>query len=429
MPQHITTRVRRGAAIAVTAAVAGVALTACSSGTGAGSGKEPQTFTFVISEANAKDTSLADVAAAYEKLHKGVTIKTQKVPAESGPQAIATRVQGGNAPDVFIAESGIGQVNAIQPWAKAGLLLELKDPAIKTALEPAGISQFSYEDKVYAVPRGSGLNGLIWNGDAAKKMGIDLTVDSRFQDVLTACTTAKSEGIALFGLAGAVPGNPGILAQILATSTVYGPNENWNADRAAGKVKFATSEGWKQALQAIETMYKEGCFQAGATGAGFDALTNGASSGKILGFFAPGGAAAGINAASGGKVNLSVLTMPSPSGKTYASVSSDQVIAASAKTKSPKLVADFLKFVASPEGQKVTSVAAGYPVGTTDASALPDTYKPVASILTSRDVRAYPSIEWANGKIATDLGTGVQGILTGQKTVDQVLQQLDADWG
>jgi raffinose/stachyose/melibiose transport system substrate-binding protein len=44
-------------------------------------------------------------------------------------------------------------------------------------------------------------------------------------------------------------------------------------------------------------------------------------------------------------------------------------------------------------------------------------------------VRSFPSIEWSNGKVSTDLGSGVQGILTGQKTVDQVLQQLDTDWG
>jgi raffinose/stachyose/melibiose transport system substrate-binding protein len=429
MPQLSRTHVRRVAALAAAAAVVGVSLTACSSGGGSGSGKEPQTITFAFSEANTKDTSNAEVAAAYEKLHKGVKITIQKLPAESVAQAIATRVQGGNAPDVFAAESGVGQVNAIQPWAKAGLLLPLTDPAIKSAMEPAGLSQFQYNGKMYAVSRGSGLNGVIWNGNAAKAAGVELSVDSTWQDVLAACKTAKAKGKSLFGLAGAVPPNPGILAQIVATSTVYGPNPNWNTDRAAGKVKFATTEGWKQALEAIRTLYKSDCFQPGATGAGFDALTNGAGSGKLFGFFAPGGAAASINAQSGGHAGLTVLTMPAPSGTTYASVSSDQVLAASAKTKSPKLVQDFLKFVASPDGQKIISTGVGYPVGTTDASELPDTYKPVASILTSKDVRSFPSIEWANGKVTTDLGSGVQGILTGQKTVDQVLQQLDTDWG
>jgi raffinose/stachyose/melibiose transport system substrate-binding protein len=432
MSQSTTTRIRRAAAIAAVAAV-GVSLTACSGGaSGAGGGssaKEPQTFTFAFSEANTKDNSLEQVATAFEKLHKGVKITIQKLPAESYGQAIATRVQGGNAPDVFAAESGVGQPHAIQPFAKAGLLLPLTDPSIKSAMEPAGLPQFEYNGKLYAVSRGSGVNGIIWSDRGAKAVGADLTVDSTWSDVLKACAAAKSKGKSLFGLAGAVPPNPGILAQIVATSTVYGPTPDWNQQRTAGKVKFATTAGWKQALQAIQTMYKQNCFQPGATGAGFDALTNGASTGKFFGFFAPGGAAASVNAASGGHAGLTVLTLPSPSGTTYASVSSDQVLAASAKTKSPKLVTDFLKYVASPAGQKIVAEGVGYPVGTKDAAALPETYKPVASILSSDKNRTFPSTEWANGKVSVDLGSGVQGILTGQKTIDQVLQQLDSDWG
>ncbi len=105
MPQLSTARVRRAAAFAVAAAVVGVSLTACSSGSGSG-GKEPQTFTFAFSESNASDTSAVQVAQAFEKLHKGVKITLQKLPAESYAQAIATRIQGGNAPDAFEAESG-----------------------------------------------------------------------------------------------------------------------------------------------------------------------------------------------------------------------------------------------------------------------------------------------------------------------------------
>src|SRR5919202_983348 len=144
-----STILRRGAAGIAPPAVAGLLLAGCSQSGGAGNGggsaaKEPQTITFAFSEANTQDNSLEKVATAYEQSHKGVKITVQKLPAESVAQAIATRVQGGNAPDVFAAESGTGQVNAIQPFAKAGLLLPLTDPSIKSALEPAGLPQFEY---------------------------------------------------------------------------------------------------------------------------------------------------------------------------------------------------------------------------------------------------------------------------------------------
>ena len=56
------------------------------------------------------------------------------LPAESYAQAITTRLQGGNAPDVFQAESGSGQTDSIQSFAKGGLLLPITDPAVKTEL-------------------------------------------------------------------------------------------------------------------------------------------------------------------------------------------------------------------------------------------------------------------------------------------------------
>ncbi|HEY8318817.1 MAG TPA: extracellular solute-binding protein [Amnibacterium sp.] len=433
MPQHTTRRVRQVAALAVATAV-GVSLAACSSGSGgasaSSSAKEPQTFSFAFSEANTSDTSARQVADAFMKAHPGVTIQFQKLPAESYAQAIATRIQGGNAPDAFEAESGIGQADSIQPFAKAGLLLELANPQIKTDLAPAGIDQFSYGGKVYAVSRGSGVNGIIYNDVAAKGAGISLTGSSTFNEVLNGCAAAKAKGKSLFGLAGSIPANTSILAHEIATSTVYGPDPKWNAERNAGKVKFATTQGWTDALNAIKTLSDKGCFQPGAGGAGFDALTNGSSSGKLFGFFAPGGAAASIEAASGGHVKLTVLPFPAPAGvKTYASVSSDEAIAASAKTKSPKLVEEFLAYIASPEGQKIISTGTGFPIGSKDASQLPSTYQDVAPVVISGDTRSFPPLEWANGKVNDDLGAGIQGILNGQKTAAQVLQQMDTDWG
>ena len=99
-------------------------------------------------------------------------------------------------------------------------------------------------------------------------------------------------------------------------------------------------------------------------------------------------------------------------------MSSDVSVAGSAHTKSPKLVASFLAFLASPAGQKILSEGSGYfPVGTTNVSTLSAPYKPVASMITSRQYRGFPTIDWPNGKIYADLGSGVQGLLTGQETV------------
>lgn len=433
MTKSTRTRRLRWAATAVAAALTGLSAAACSSASsGSGStsaASEPQSITFAFSNPSGTEHYFQNAAAAYEKLHPGVTITSEVLPAESYAQAIATRIEGGNAPDVFQAESGSGQADSIQPFAKAGDLLPLTDPQVKADLVPAGLSQFQYNGTIYAVSLGSAVNGIVYNDALAKSAGVTLTANSTYSDVMQACAAVKAKGKSLYGLAGSVGENNGILAMEIATSTVYGPDPGWDAQRTAGKVTFAGTPGWTTALNTIVQLDKAGCFQPGAQGAGFDALTNGASSGQLFGFFAPSGAAVDINAASGGHVHLVALPFASPAGQTYLSLSSDTSIAGSAHTKSPKLVASFLAFLASPAGQKILSVGSGYfPVGTTDVTALGPVYQPVAGMITSRQYRNFPTIDWPNGKVYTDLGTGIQGLLTGQATVQQVLQQMDSDW-
>lgn len=430
MIKNVGRRRHRWVATAAVAALAGMSLAACSSASAAGSGKEPQSITFAFNDASGTEHYFQNAEAAYEKLHPGVTITSEVLPAESYPQAIATRLEGGNAPDVFEAESGAGQTDSIQPFAKAGDLLALTDPTLKTELAPASIGQFEYNGTVYGVSLGSSTNGIVYNAALAKADGVTLTASSTYSDILQACAVAKSKGKALFGLAGSVAENNGIMALSIATSAVYGPDANWDAQREAGKVTFAGTPGWTTTLNAVVQMYKAGCFQAGAAGAGFDALTNGSASGQLFGFFAPGSTAVDIAAASGGHVHLTALPFPSPSGgPTYLSLSSDITIAGSAHTKSPNLVASFLEYLASPAGQKILAAGSGYfPVGTTDVSELAPAYQPSAALITSQQTRNYPTINWPNGKVYDDLGNGIQGLLTGQTTVKQVLQQMDSDW-
>jgi raffinose/stachyose/melibiose transport system substrate-binding protein len=433
MTHHNRAR-RRLATVAIPMA-AGLLLAACggsSSGGGSSNGEEPKTISFAFGSANPNEHYFQDAAKAYEKAHPGVKINIQKLPAESYATAIATRVQGGNAPDVFQAESGSGQTDAVGNFAKAGLLIALSDPAVKAAL-PKGEdpSQFVYNDKVVGIPIATAVNGIVFNDELAKQNGVNVTATSTLDDVVNQCAAAKAKGKAIFGLAGAIPANTGIAAMEFAASTVYGPTPDWDAQRKAGKVTFAGTPGWTTALESLKRLNDSKCFQPGAVGAGFDALTNGAGQGKIFGFFAPSGAAKSIMDGAGGHVKLVVLPMPAPAGtKTMASVSSDIVVAGSAKTKSPKLVEDFMKYFQTPEGTKIVADAQGtIPVNAAkDATLLPQ-YATVEQTIKDKDVRGFGTVNWPNGKVYDALGSGATGVLTGQKTPEQVLKQMDAAWG
>lgn len=47
----------------------------------------------------------------------------------------------------------------------------------------------------------------------------------------------------------------------------------------------------------------------------------------------------------------------------------------------------------------------------------------------AKRVRQLGNLLWPNGKVYDVLGTDIQGLLTGQKTIDGTLSDMDAAWG
>jgi raffinose/stachyose/melibiose transport system substrate-binding protein len=422
---------RRIGAMALPVA-AGLLLAACGGGGSGSNGAEPQTITLSYASANTGEQAYETLAKDYMAAHPGVKIKTNRIALNSYNQTLTTQMQAGNGPDVFYINAGTGQAGSVGQLGKANTLLPLTDPSFKQVI-PTGLEgNFSYNGTLYAVPSSQAFSAVIYNDDLAKQNGITLTADSTLQDVLSQCGKVKASGKSIFGLAGSVPQNPGILAMMLASSTVYGSNPNWNADRASGKTTFQATDGWHQALQSIIDLNKSGCFQNGAAGAGFDALTNGASQGKLFGFFAPSGATKDIMDAAQGHVKLVALPFPAPNGsKTYITLNVNIGLAGNKKTKSPKLVEDVIKFSVSPaEAKKFADVQGSIPVGSSVTSKdLLTQYQPVADLFTNKQYRPFGADTWPNGQVYDALGTGVTGLLTGQKTIDAVLKSMDAAWG
>lgn len=423
-----TARHRRSAAVALPV-VAGLLLTACGGGGSDSGGAEPQTITFSYASANTTEMAYETLAKDYMAAHPGVTIKANRVALNAYNQTLTTQIQAGNGPDVMYIIAGTGQAATVGQLAKAGHLLELPDAA--TGIPDAEMEGYSYNGKVYGVPSATAISGIVYNDVLAKQTGVTISATSTLQDVVAQCGKAKAAGKSIFGLAGSIPENTGIMAMEIASSTVYGPTPTWNADRAAGKTKFADTQGWKDALQAVKDLNAAGCFQDGAAGAGFDALTNGASQGKLFGFFAPSGATKDIMDAAHGAVKLVALPFPAPTGtKTYMAVTSDLGLAGNKKTKSPDLVEDFIKFSVTPaEAKKFAEAQGSIPIGATKASDLLPQYAGVADLLAGQQYRPFGTDGWPNGQVYAALGQGVTGLLTGQKDIDDVLKAMDSAWG
>ena len=422
--------VRRSTLVLATSASAALLLAGCAGSAAAGDGEEPQTITFAYSIAADAQDWYEQLAQSYMDSHPGVTIEIQKYGLDGYPSLLNTQLNAGNGPDVFYTLSGTGQNPSVGPLAEAGLVLPLDTEVLEEALPEAVQAGWVFDGTFYGVPTSVQVNGLVVNGPLAEESGIDWTAETSVEDLAAQCGDAADDGLAVLGLAGAVPTAPAITALGFAASTVYGPEPDWNDQRAAGDTTFAESDGWKDALQAIKDLYDAGCMQPGAEGAGFDALTNGVAGGTMLAFAAPSSATVTLSNASGGALKMDVLPMPAPDGlDPKILLTSTDGIAGNAKTKSPELVKDFIQWSAEPEQAAMMAEIQGtLPLGG-DTADLPEAYQTSQALLTPEGTRPYPPVDWPNGAVFDALGTGVTGILTRQLTIEQVLESMDTAWG
>lgn len=413
------------------APLAGVlVLAGCAAGGGTddgGSTEEPGSvgFSMMVAQANDADDFYAQTAAAYTE-ETGVEIEVIPYPSDAYNTQVTTQFQAGNAADVAILSPGTGQPISVITLAEAGFLEPL-DETSASILPPGSESLFQIDGETYAQPTALTPVGMVFNVTAADEASIEYP--ETYEDLLTACTTARDAGKSFTVLAGGIPFNTGLFAQLISATRVYAETPDWNEQRAAGDVTFADS-GWKDVLEDIVEMNEGGCFQDGAAGGTFDNITAGLGSGSSLTAAVPGSAAASIGGATGSDVNVQAFPPAdgqdpyTVTGANYSwaiNASSDDAVKASAQA--------FLDWVAQPEqSAEFAELSGAVPITGIDPATLLPAYEPIGELLSSGAYAGLPNASWPNPAVYDALGVGVQGLLTGQKTVDQVLADMDAAW-
>jgi raffinose/stachyose/melibiose transport system substrate-binding protein len=425
MTQHRRARAARIGLIAAPLTVSALVLAGCSGGgsSNASGGSESFSLSYAVTNA-AVSVPYKALGEAYMKANPNVKITFNEVPNDSYGQTLSTQLNAGNASDAFQTAPGIGQGYSILSLAKSGLIAPLDDAATKTI--PSGSeSQFQVDGKTYGVALGLTFVGSIVNETTAKKG--DFTYPTDWDGLLKECKSVASGGKSIYALAGAAPPNTGLMAMAISATRVYADNPKWNEDRAADKTTFAGTQGWKDTLQAVVDMKDAGCFQKGVEGGGFDAITNGILQGTSYAAFVPSNSAADLSQNAPG-TDFSINPIPPASGgKAFGIAGADYAVSLNAKSKNAAAAKKFVEWAASDAGQQVYAKAANsLPLGTDLSKTI---YAPVADIVNNGDFIPLPNSEWPNAAVYDALGTGVQGLLTGQKTVDAVLAAMDTAWG
>ncbi len=433
MTQHGNWRLRRLGVLVAVPAISALTLAACGGGSddgggsdGGGSGEAADSFTFAFGNASGSQESPWIVMAEKYSEETGVEVETEGLPPDSYGLSLRTQLQGGNAPDLMVVSPGAGQDNAVLPLAEAGYLEPLSDDS--TGLIPEGNEGlFQVDGETYAQPTDLIPVGMLWNVGAAEEAGVDAPEDT--DALLDACGTLADEGKSFFAIAGSVPPNPGLMTMAISATRVYAETPDWNEQRAAGDVTFAEDEGWQDTLQTVVDMNEAGCYQEGAAGGGFDAITQGITQGTSLSAFVPGGAATELMNATPG-LELNIQPFPADGGDAFALASPNYALAVSSESDdaTKQAAQEFLDWLAQPENAaEFVEVSGGVAITGPDENLNP-VFEPMADLLTEGSYVALPNLEWPNPGVYDALATGVQGLLSGQGDVQTVLENVDRAW-
>lgn len=406
-----------------------LALVGCSAaGEEVPAGESANGFSFAFPLPNETETFYQDLAQKYMD-ETGVEIEILPVPGDAAGQQMQTEFQAGNAADLVVVPPGRGNVIGVASLAEAGLLAPLNEVSASTI--PAGTEGlYTVDGQVYGQPTSLSVNSLIWSNTNAEAAGI--AAPGSFEELLTACETV-GDGSSLFAIAGSAPPNLGFLAQTISATRVYAETPDWNEQRAAGTVSFADSDGWKQVLNDFVAMNNAGCFQDGAAGGNFDSISNGLVSGSAITASIPSGAATALNGASQGKADIVVQPFPAAGeGEQYVIASALMAFVSNgASDPSVQLaVQEFLEWADQPaEAAAFAESSGSIPTVTQEGSALLPIFEPVSDIIADKRYFGEPNLSWPNAGVYEALGIGMQGLLTGQTTVDSTLASMDAAWG
>ena len=199
------------------------------------------------------------IIANFERVYPNIRVEATYVDSTAFNSLLLTQLQAGNEPDLFFTSLGGASNVSVFPLAAQGRLLDLSgSPWVKRVL-PDARRYSSRQHKIYALPLGYNLQGLMYNKDLFASLG--LKEPTTFNELLALCGKIRA--------AGKIPiaaGFAGISAQVnlslqMMTQFVYSQDKDWTLHRIQKKVTFAGSPDWQQALQAFVQMQDANCFQ------------------------------------------------------------------------------------------------------------------------------------------------------------------------
>lgn len=425
----------RSALVGVTR-LAFIALAALSLTAGVGAARpaaKNDTVTIRMQALNVEQPAFAVLIPNFERVYPNIKVDaTYAASSTEIYQVETTELAAGNAPDLLYTIPGCGSTVSVCALAKAGELAPMVDKPWASAKRslPRVTSSDKYGKDLYSFTATVSFWGVWANNELFRKLGF--AVPQTFGQLLALCQKAKETGTVALALAGGNQQAVSNLISALAVATVYGKDAKWEAKHRAYKVSFAGSSGWHRALQELVDMNDAGCFQRGVSATSTPSAAAQFAEGQALMYAALSQTKGTIDAAD---PRFSYSFHPFPDGTKPAATESAYTPVATiginehSSMRAQQAAQTFVDFIARPSQDLLFAQTAG---GLTQYEFLHQQLPPYmtafSSVLKQHRYLLTPSQTWWNTSVLNALQQNEVGLLTGQRSIDDILDAMDAAW-
>jgi raffinose/stachyose/melibiose transport system substrate-binding protein len=364
----------------------------------------------------------------FNRIYPNVTVNpTYLTSGAPYTTAVTTQFAAGNGSDLVWNTGANSGPTSVWPFASAGYLTDItKSPWVPRMFD-TDKKQYTYKGKVYAYDFGLSVLALpAYNKDffAQNKIAVPKT----FAQLLSVCRQIAGMGkipIAWAGGSAAVNTNNTVA---LAASTVTGPDPSWLQKRLDHKTTFATTAGWRRALQMIVDMKGSNCFGPNVAADQIPQMQQEFASGQAEMMFTYAGLNAQVQVLN---PTLKIgLFPPPPDGNpanAWLTLQAAGGLGVNAKSSNPAAARQFIDFLGRAK-QATLFAKINYLISPFDAKKgnLPGIYADLKPWFDKKKTVSTITAEWPNTQMGTLSGQSIQGLFTGQKTVDQVLADMDS---
>lgn len=416
---------KRSTLTAAGAAAAVLALAACTTtpqgpdgNGGEGGDTGSGTLSFLSPWTQAQTTPIIE---AYAAANPDIEINVTYVAGnENAQQLLTTQLAAGNAPDVFYLNPGAGSPTSVGVLAEAGYLLDLSEEEWADELEEPYRGFLSHDDAVYAYPSTVIGLGAIYNQGMLAEAG--LQAPQTWSDLLTFCSDASAAGTPAFTLGAGAAWINALIPYAFASTLVDSVDPEFEANVGSG-TDFTESE-WVTALAKHQEMAGAGCFQDSPTGTDGPTTWQAVGQGESFGVVTVGAMLSEIaaNAPEGTEWMMHALPATDDADQTTMPVSLSSTVGVNADSDQSEAALAFVNWLAEDEqlAQLAELQVGAVPTITSDAFEAPASIAVVEELSAAGRTTPVPDLSWPNAEVQAALHSGVQGMLLGEQTPEDV---------